>query len=255
MRIHSLFVLLLLTCFSAHQAVAQIVNIEKKRLGETEDGWYGTVDGGLNLIQNTRTIWQITSRANVQYNDGRHATMTMADFKLVMVENDRILNSGFGHARYNFAMNEKRSVVWEAFEQVSYNKVQRIDLRSLTGTGPRFTIFQGDSLELYIGTLGMYDYEEITDTSIINRDFRASAYLSFAQQVNKVVGINSISYFQPLFNDFADHRIANETTVSLRVTKKLEFRITWNMVFDSRPAEGIHELNYGLFNRLLFKFG
>jgi len=250
-RVLPLLLLLVLLTWEGH---AQIVNIEKKRLGKFEEGWFGNVDLGVNLTQNTKTIWQIQNRANVQRNWKRHSLMVMGDVKLVMVESDRFLNSGFGHLRYNRPLSKSRRITLEAFSQFSYNKPQRIDRRGLNGLGARFSPIVQDSLEVHIGTLIMHENELISDTSLINIDWRASTYLSLTAQFNPKIALNSITYFQPRLDEPADFRLSNESSLIFSISKRFAFRVTWNMVYDTKPPGEVPELNYKLYNKLSFRF-
>ena len=256
MKRHVYFLLLIIVVLFVlpHRAQSQIVNIEKKRLGQFEEGWFGNVDLGLSLTSNTRTIWQVANRANVQYNKGRSSIMALGDVKLVMVEQERFLNSGFGHARYNRAFTDRRKIVLEAFGQYSYNKPQRIDRRILMGGGTRFNVLTHDSLEMHVGTLIMYEDEAITDTTQVNQDVRASTYLSLVVKPSKTVTLNSITYFQPRLEEFGDFRLSNETSLILSITQQLQFSVVWDMVYDTFTPEGVPELNYKLANKLRFSF-
>lgn len=127
-------------------------------------------------------------------------------------------------------------------------------MRVLSGAGIRYTPVAHDSLEVHIGALGMYEYEEITDTALVHRDLRLSSYGSFDYQITKTFGVNTIVYFQPKFNDLTDYRVANESALIFKATKRLEFRVVWSMVYDAFPPEGVPDLNYTLKNNLRFRF-
>lgn len=233
---------------------AQIVNIEGKRTNTKEKGWFGNFDLGLKIIQNTRDIVQASNRVNGQYLNDRHSVMLIGDLNLVRVNSERFLNKGFAHARYNYALGEKRKWTFEAFEQYSYNRIQRIDKRWLNGLGMRFSPVRKDSMEVHIGTAGMYEYEEIVDTSLAHRDFRLSSYLSFDAYVTKSMIFNTVVYYQPLANNFSDFRVSSESALIFNVTKRLEFRVVYSMIYDERPPIGVPQLNFTLDNRLRIKF-
>ena len=132
--------------------------------------------------------------------------------------------------------------------------MQRIDLRTLIGAGPRFRIHDDDTLNLYIGILYMYEYENIGDSTAFLTAHRNSSYLSLNYFVNDIFSISHISYYQPNILDFADFRISTETALNIYLTQRFTLRIIYNLLYDSRQVEGLPNQYHTLKNSLGVRF-
>lgn len=230
----------------------QVVNTESKRLDGKRSGWDGSVDAGLSLIKNTKEILQFTNRVNVQYAKNKHTLLMLNDLRIMRVNKDALLNRGFQHFRYNYEI--KPFIIPEAFVQAQYDQIWKIDLRFLAGAGPRFRFLKTDTSHVYMGTLMMYEYEQITDGAEINRDVRFSIYLSAGYAFNKVFKISNITYFQPRLDNPNDFRISTETQAAFSITSRLGFKARFSLSYDTRPPAQLQNTFYSLVNSLSFNF-
>ncbi len=231
---------------------AQVINTESKRIDQDEEGWAGTIDLGFALIKNTREIIQFTNNTRVQYNRNKSRLLLLNELVLMKVDQSDLLNRGFQHVRYNYAFY--RYLIPEAFVQVQYNQLWKIDLRALLGVGSRFELIHSDSASIYLGAMVMYEYEEVDKASNFNRDFRFSVYLSGGLSLQNGIDINSITYFQPILDEWEDYRISTENSLRFGITTKLGFKTTLNLSYDSRPPEGLQNTFYSWTNGVSFKF-
>jgi len=244
--------ILLALIFVGGLVSAQVINTEKKRLNSSEEGWEGSWDVGFSLIKNTREILQFTNRINVQYRENNHTLLLLNDANIMRVNRDQLLNRGFLHARYNYEVN--RALIPEVFVQAQYNQIWKIDLRFLTGAGPRFRLLANDTSSLYMGALLMYEYEQITDGIEYNRDMRFSAYISGHYQFNPWVQLDHITYFQPKVNDFFDYRVSTETSLRFGITSRLGFKTMFSLSYDARPPDDLQNTFYSWVNGLSLTF-
>ena len=249
---HRTLLILLLILFSIKYTTAQVINAEKKRKGESGQGWEGNVDLGLSYTKNTKEILQLTSRANVQWTKENQTVLLLSDLRLMSVNQSNIQNRGFQHARYNYEF--RPYLIPEAFIQAQYNQLWKIDLRVLAGAGPRFRILNTDSSRIYLGTLLMYEYENIADSLERNRDLRLSSYLSTGFAVNDRFRIDHITYYQPKVNLLSDFRISSETVFKFFLTTRLAFKTTFSINYDSRPPDGLENTFISWSNSLSFNF-
>lgn len=230
---------------------AQVINTEQKRSLQDSDGWVGAAELGFGLSKNTRQILQASSRIGVQYREDRHTLLLLNDFNLLKVDTHAVQNSGFQHVRYNYQV--KKFLIPEAFVQAQYNQVWRLDVRFLAGAGPRFQLLRNDSNHVFLGALGMYELEKVTGNRHFTRDFRLSAYLSMGFGLNKKLTFESITYYQPLPRDPADFRLSSESSLRTRLTKRLGFKTSFSLNYDSRPPDGLTRLFYSFQNGLSYK--
>lgn len=231
---------------------AQIVNIENKRLSGGK-GFHGSADLNLNFTMNTKQLLQIGDKLRIGYTNQRHHALIVTDHAFVKSDDDSFVNRGYEHLRYNYTLKDSGRVILEAFQQGQFNKIQKINLRLLLGSGFRFKIIDQLNYQLSFGTGFMGEYEELTDFGT-SRDILSTSYLSFDGQFTENVGLNTISYFQPKMIDFGHYRFANETYIRFKISKHLSFKLVYSMVHDSRDIEGVRKTNYILKNTLSFNF-
>ncbi|HLP13703.1 MAG TPA: DUF481 domain-containing protein [Flavobacteriales bacterium] len=249
MRILALFIFICLSFVSQ----SQIVNIENQRLDVKKEGWKFDIDLNFTIIKNTRVITQFGNRNRVAWNKGQNHVMLFTDFGLVKADGDEFVNSGFTHLRHCYTLKKYPKINLETFAQAQYNRVQMIDLRMLLGSGARFEVVKQDSISLNLGAFVMAEHETQTD-GIVRATARYSSFVSFDWQFSKTAGFNTITYYQPDFLFPADFRISCETSLRFAITKKVNFKIVYNLIYDSFPVPGIPTTNYFLNNAISVRF-
>lgn len=230
-------------------AQAQVINIEDKRIKTDTTGWSGSGELSFYANKNNDMLVSLQTNLHIQYKTKKSLLLLLTDVATVQVnETERFVNSGFQHVRYNYKIRDR--FVWEGFVQGQYNEPLAIDYRFLAGTGPRFKVFGTDTFRLYVASLYMYEIEANPGEIAEQNNHRMSSYISFTLTPNDKVSIVSTTYYQPRLDDFADRRISTTLDVKSFITKKLYMKVNYNMLDDSRPAEGvvntIYEFTAGL---------
>lgn len=257
------YIISLLLCFP-FLLPAQVVNTEKMRINRDESGITGEVNLSLGLIRNkagqTLRVGSSTRLELLQKNSrwlmlGGYNISQSTKVDEPGASPKIFVNNGFGHLRYNLNINAR--ITGEAFLQSQFNEVQEVRFRQLAGVGPRFSIVQKDSLQLFFGLLYMYEYEETSGEAeiVYNRDHRLSNYLSLGFQPTPYLSVNHVSYFQPNLRDFNnDFRISSETTLDIQLSAKLSLRTYFQLVYDEKPPIGVPRTMYSLTNGLSWLF-
>ncbi len=246
-------VFLLFVLFIGTNVYAQFVNPESVRSKKDSTGFSGTICLDISFIKNTSTIFSLGNSVYVEYNNNKHLVFFINSLNIKKVNDESIINKGTQHLRYNYKLSGK--IALEAFIQSHYNKISKIDKRRLIGAGTRFTIFDKDRFEAYLGTLLMYEYEEIKEEQVIyNRDFRFSGYTSIRWFPIKNTTITSTTFYQPKLSEFSDYRIYSNNSILFKVIKGLSIGITYIATFDTYPAVDIPKYQYKLLNGLIYTF-
>ena len=247
---------LMLILVLAVPSQAQIINIESKR-GNLQDtsGLFGFLDLGFNLTSNTKTIINTRASLRLEWLKGKHRLLLLGNYNLVSVNDDRFINNSFGHLRHGYEL--RKWLRWESFGQIQENELLRISFRGLLGTGPRFRVFIREKQQVYLGTLYMFEYNEVSDTAFIQRDSRLSTYLSLALQPSPTLSISNTTYAQPVITNPGDIRLSSITRLSLKISSRLSYTLTFNITYDSRlssEAEGVPSTVYSFINGLRWNF-
>lgn len=235
----SFVVLLLLTL--PFYGMAQIVNIENKRIYDDTAGWSGSLDAGFSATQNDKLFYSGNFRPKVQYKNRKHYYLLLADMIYTAGGDDVYANSGMAHFRYAYRLFNS-PWKWESYAQVQYNQLLNQKIRSLAGTGLRWKFRDKNGVRFFAGTSTFYEYEELQSDDVINRGFRWSNYLSWFIDIKKGWAFTGVTYFQPLWSDLKDYRLSGQYSLSFHVLKRLDIRMEYNMFYDTRPPVGVRKM-------------
>jgi len=245
---------LIILLFIASSICSQVVNVETLRY-QRKDGWQGVFALSGNLTQNTKQIAQAKNTVSLQYSKNAHTFMLFNNFSLIKVDSDNALvNSGFQHFRYNYFMPNFSRVTLEYFAQRQYNTVKLLKTRVITGAGPRFALFNKENLHFYFAPLVMYEYEALTDQISSAGALKWDAYISVDYKITEQVSLGTVTYYQPIVDNYIDFRVSSDNFISFSVSKRLSFIITGSIDYDSDPPETINKLFYTLTNTFKVKF-
>lgn len=240
MKFHiTLFLLLLF-----HTAHAQVVNIEARRMSTDSIRFVG--DFNLAVLLNSTNGKSITTfRGNIvtqwKSKKYKHLLLAAANYDLANAEEESFVNNFYIHLRYNYKINHW--LRWEAFVQSQTNEPLGLQFRQLFGTGPRFKLKLNKDADVFLGTAYMYEYEKtVPPTMEMLNLHRWSNYASLNIHIPKLNGsIISTIYYQPVFSDFTDFRIMNDTRVDFNLTAKWRVYTRFSYLFDSKPPANIRK--------------
>ena len=189
-------IILVFTLFVSESTFSQILNAESLRKVTDTSGFSGSASLDFQLKRNKNDFFTISSNIHVQYKMNNHLVLLKNDVDFQKIEGEKFSNSLISHLRYNYKITP--TLAWEAFLQGQYNKVNLINFSGLAGSGPRFKLTQSENYKFYLGTLLMYEYEEVLDNvTPIQRDVRGSFYISFSLYPTEHISIVSTTYYQP----------------------------------------------------------
>ncbi len=235
-------------------AQAQLINIEKKRvLGKS--GISGSVTLGGSWTENVRRIVAFENNVALQYSNKAHTVMLFNDIDIIQVDDADLANHGYQHLRYNYTFRDSGAVTLELFGQHQNNKIKKLDVRIISGGGFRFRLIDTDNFYMYFAPLVMYEHEEFNDEEQRRFDyFKLDAYLVMNLKFNGTLNFNTITYYQPAFEDWSRYRISHDTGLDIPLIKNLKFRASFNFTYDSYPGEGIPELFSKFKNSIKYTF-
>lgn len=258
-------IVILLCCF---YLPAQVVNTEKLRLDNFEKSFVGDIDLSFGLSQNKagQTL-RFNALTRFEILKPRTHWLLLSGYGLTQFKKvdepgtapKTFSNNGFSHLRFGRKLSP--FLVWEAFAQGQFDEVQEVEVRLLTGTGPRFKLLRTDTSHLYIGLLYMYEYEKNSIEVTINepddfqfldfeRNHRLSTYISGAATIKGYLGINHVSYYQPKLSNWSDFRISSETTLTIKLTNRVALKTYFQFIYDTRPPDTVPQTMFNLTNGL-----
>lgn len=252
----SYFIFFLLTTYSTVSS-AQLLNVESQRIQKDSVRFVLIADVTYNSQKNNNeslSVFNTAITTQFKSKSMKDLYIFLGSYDYAVANGENISNAGFFHFRYNHRTT--KSLKLEAFIQTQYNEVLDLKTRTLLGIGSRFKIFGKEAIEIYFGSLYMYEYEKTADSAITEYSFnRLSSYLSLAIKLPKKVGeLVSVTYYQPRLDLFANYRISSQTGLNFNLTSKIIFSNSFNVMFDSNPPSGINSINLNYTNGIKFVF-
>ena len=203
-------------------------------------------------MQNTQQVLSFSNNFRIQYQKNKSRIIFLNDINFIKAGNTNFVNSGYQHIRYNYKMNKRLTI--EAFTQTQYNPVLRLNFRFLNGIGPRVKVLKTEKAKIYAAALYMYEYDDITNESQKIYEQRLSSYITFTFHFFKSIDISSTTFYQPNLGYINDYRIANDTGLEIFINKHLNYKTSFNLLYDTKQPIGVPELVYALKNGLTLKF-
>jgi hypothetical protein len=173
---------------------------------------------------------------------GRHLAFAFASVDYTRLNKTLGVDKSFAHVRYNYEIAP--SVHWEVFAQAQSDLFQRIEFRSLVGTGPRYALYDDPTFRLALGLAYMFERDVINvepgaPDARLQFAHRASSYLTAHATLSDGIDAVTTTYAQPKIDDPRDIRILNESGFIFKVAKALSTSISFTAHFDSRPPTGV----------------
>lgn len=199
-------------------------------------------------------VFKSSLSAQVKSKNLKHILLTLGNYDLASSNKSTINNAGFGHIRYNYKYN--KWLRWEVYTQLQFNELLSLKHRYLAGTGARIKLNRGEVVKTYLGISSFYEYEQIQDfQQTVNEDFRMSNYFVLSLKFPKNRGeLTSTTYFQPLFRQFEDYRLTNQSLIQLNINKYLSLTTSMNYFFDFNPPTGVKRETFSINNGLRLTF-
>jgi len=231
---------------------AQILNAESLRKVTDTSGWSGSVSADFSLRRNVNDFFTVSTDLHLQYKMNRSLVLFKNHIHFEKIEGDNFTNNGISHVRYNYKISPV--VAWEAFAQGQYNKVSKIDFRGLLGTGPRFKLSTSEKYKFYLGALIMYEYEELIDPIMIERNLRGSSYFSFSLYPTERISLVSTTYYQPKLGDLDDYRVSSQSSLIVDLVTNLALKTSYTLTYDATPANDVPRSQYNFSSGIVYSF-
>lgn len=240
----------------ARTSAAQ-VNVERLRgdLGKAPavGSIEGTFTGRSGNVDSVETGGVATAAARVGRN--RFFASTLADYG--RVNHITTVSRSFIHVRYNYEL-----LYWlaaEVFAQQQQDKFQRLLLRELIGTGPRFVVADEKELRVALGTAYMLEYERINvaegaPDKRATIAHRSSSYASAVWQLDDRIRMLGTVYIQPRLDDWGDVRVLAEAAVTTDLAKRFALKFAATLRHDSEPPTEVKPTDIEVKNSFVFKF-
>lgn len=231
---------------------AQILNVENKRFYKDTNAFVGFARFRFNVTQNTVKVFEYGNTVQMQYQKNKFRTLFLLDNQFSKVDSQFFANSGYFHLRLSYKIHNR--VTLEGFTQLQNNRLLKLNLRFLTGAGPRVKLVDKQNFKTYIATIPMYEYEINEVETKPFQTIRLSNYISMSLNLNEMLYVNSTTYFQPSLQNTSDYRLSEDVSANFTIKKNIVFRTSFNLLYDTYQPTGVPALTYRLENGLEIHF-
>ena len=240
--------LLLALCSFAPLATAQIVNV-LPFARSVEEGFRAEIRFGVDWREGNTAVRLLRLSGNGSYRTDASLVLFLARGEIGEKRGERFASAVFEHVRYRHRLAPHWQV--EGFVQHEYDEFRRLSLRALVGTGLRFEWRFGERGLVAVGTAAMAELERLRDGEPEDAGGtafapRSSSYLSVEVALDERVELKETLFVQPRFDDPRDVRILNETTLSVRVRRRVTLPTSFTVRHDSEPPEGVKSTDTAL---------
>jgi Protein of unknown function, DUF481 len=241
MKLFIIPILLYLSVISLAQ-----VNIEKYNNLNDDFG----IKGSISLYASVRTgntdIQEFGLDGRVKFKGKQFYSFLIGQGEYGWNKGEEYSNNALLHFRYLRELNKIFKP--EFFAQINYNKSRLLLFRSLAGVGLRFDLISDSLNQLTFGSAYMYEFENldlVQSSKQTEKTYhhRWSNYLSFSSSITSNTRLAIVVYAQPRFDNFNDLRILSENHLSVGLTDKLSLSLNFSLRYDSKPPEGIKDLD------------
>jgi len=227
--------------FAVTPAGAQILNT----LSGFDDieGWQGQASAFVRVSGGNTDVQNYFANAVGQW-QGEHQRMrAIVDYELSRNDGRDTSEELTAHLRHNYRIRQWVSTL--AFSQFQRNPFQALKARVLLGGGLRFDLVSNEKRRFAIGISGMSETEELTDGST-STAARLSTFLDFTRDLKQYLRFAIVGWYQPDLSDLADTRASAIADLDVDLVGPLVLVTGATFKYDSRPPEGIEEIDWSL---------
>ncbi len=247
---------------------AQVLNAESFRAQIKGDArWGGQTTFGFNLDKQRELIYSLFSETDLTYRFKGNQSLLMASrIRVTGTSQQALLNGGFIH----FRLRDYRVKEWvaEHYTQFQWDGVRGLESRFIAGSNLRFNFLRDSLTVANLGFGGFYENEtwsyaavsvrplDVKATDIKKSEvFKFNSYIRLSQRVGPQINLNAVFYYQarPEYF-FRDFRLAGSFEIAIPLNRRLEFRVSYDGIYDSAPIVPIDYFYFFLGNRLLLTF-
>jgi putative salt-induced outer membrane protein YdiY len=147
------------------------------------------------------------------------------------------------HLRHNYRLTESRlhSLL---FAQAQRDPFQRLEARTLLGSGARVDLVERESFHGAIGAAHMLEFEKLEDRDDVVLDHRLSTFATVAGDLGANAGLDLVVFMQPLWEDFTDVRAIAQAALEVAVVSRLSVVLAYEVTHDTEPPDDVKDTDW-----------
>lgn len=254
-KIRLLILVLILSSFTTFETQAQLLNIESVRANADSAGWYGALEVDLSLNRYNETVMELTNESNISYFSQKHAYLLLNKLKIVNLDGNSVVSSGYSHLRSTFI--RKNRISPELFFQYQYNSNQGLESRALAGVGFIYRLFETEKWTGSFSSGLMTEYERWQlnqQPAIENRLIKSTSNILLRGNLNEQTSFLLVGYYQARPDKFLNSRSILETKLKVKINQSIALSLGFTTAYDVDPVIDIPKWTYELTNGIVINF-
>lgn len=176
-----------------------------------------------------------------------HAMIRFIGGGNLLQEEASVIQQGlYSQIRFNYFLNNDKSLDFFLFTQWQDNEVLLLDARFLAGGGFRCSILD-KKIKVHASLGSFFEQENYAlETRELQQKHARTSLTLVAQRNSENITFQYSSYIQNVIGEYKDFRFFNELTTNFHVNSKLYFSIDLITRYDSQPHGGLKSFDAGL---------
>lgn len=136
---------------------------------------------------------------------------------------------------------------WSPFFMVNAERdpFRKLDLRSNSGAGVKYTFWQGDAGVASISVAGLHSYEDFTADPDLPLEPRQTARWSWrfkgSRDLGERVRIENTTFYQPVWNRGSEYLLNMDSSLRVPMTQRISLTLSHSYARDSMAPAGVHK--------------
>jgi putative salt-induced outer membrane protein YdiY len=214
--------------------------VERQEAVEEPDRWAAAVDLGFASSSGNSDLTSLTTGIRLRHLQTKLFKLEWSlTFRYGESQGDVVARNL--QSKLDFDVGPSARVAPFVFAAAERDPFRKLDLRTRTGSGVKYTFYREQPGEASVRVAAQYSRE--TFTSAAAQDVRTDGAWSMELKGNRGLGENikveNTTTFAPVFDDFSDHNIDIASKISSKISRHLALTLTHAYGYDSTPADGV----------------
>jgi putative salt-induced outer membrane protein YdiY len=197
--------------------------------------WAASVDLGFASSSGNSELMSLTTGFRVRHLQTRHFKLEWAvSFRYGESQGEVVARNL--QSKVDFDMGPTAVIAPFAFASGERDPFRRLDLRTRTGSGVKYTFYRETPGEASLRVAAQYSSDRFTTDQDTRSDGGWSVEFKGRRDISDLLRIENTTTFDPVFDDFGDYNIEARSKVSSRISRRLALTLAHNYSYDSTPA-------------------
>lgn len=234
-----------------------IVDIASVDFSEKENGFSGSAYGSFQKSRGNTDKEEAEYGGRIQYDTNKTITWLQGSAEKDKARGFSTDDNSFVHLRHIHQMFNPDWAM-EFYTQVKQDKFKNLKNRTVFGIGTRYKIADSQTYgKLFMGLSVLEERIRYTDDLMdpVERNYRASSYLSYKISINKNLEFSCLGYYQPKIDKGLDYLTALTTELTMHLTQVLDLSYQFEFDYDAQPAHDVVKTDTRQKLSFVYRFG